>query len=524
MKRQALIPTQRRRDTENWTRVFSAPRRLCVLGLAAFCVLLTLQISVAQFGRGSGEWSTTAADAQRSAWVRSDPKISVAGIQKGGFGLAWKLRLGNTAFSGDAVLLNGYIGYRGFRSLGYLADGGHIYAVDTDLGRLEWQKPLGAAVHGSGPCGGGITAGAARAVSTAFPPMPQAGRGPGRINPAKSAVGEPDEGAVTVRALAEREARMAAAAAAAPPPPRPAAAGAPPRRRPNYLHTISADGYFHSMQVSNGEEPESAVPFLPANTHATGLVVLQDTAYAVTAHGCGGAPNAVWALDLDSHAVTSWRASGDIAGAAGPAIAPDGTVYATDTSGKLAALGEKTLQPKSTYSAGAEFTSSPVLFQFHDQVLAAAAARDNRIHLLDTAAPGRRYEPQPAGFAPDALATWQDTGGTRWILASSRSAVTAWKLAEKDGAPALEPGWTSRDLASPGAPIIVNGVVFAFAAGSGSAPAALYAFDGTTGKELWNSGSTVTARGPASLSAAGMQVYLATHDGTFYAFGFPIEH
>ncbi len=522
--KQAPIVTRRRSNSENSTRALSAPRRLWVLGVAASCALLSLPISVAQFGRGSGEWSTSAADAQRSAWVRSDPKISVAGIQKGGFGLAWKLKLGSGAFSGDAVLLNGYIGYRGFRSLGYLADGGHIYAVDTDLGRLEWQKPLGAPARGSGPCGGGVTAGVARAVSPAFPPMPQAGRGPGRINPAKSAVGEPNEGAVTLRALAEREARMAAAAAEAPPPPRPVAAGAPPRRRPNYLHAISADGYFHSMYVSNGEEPERPVPFLPPNAHSAGLVVLQDTAYAVTAHGCGGAPNAVWALDLDSHAVTSWRASGDLAGVAGLAIAPDGAVYVTDTAGKLTVLSEKTLQPKSTYSAGAEFTSSPMLFQFHDKILAAAAASDNRIHLLDTAAPGRPYAPQPVGFAPDALATWQDTGGTRWILASSRSAVTAWKLAEKDGAPALEPGWTSRDLASPGTPVIVNGVVFAFAGGSGSAPAVLYAFDGSTGKELWNSGSTVAARGPAPLSAAGMQIYLATHDGTLYAFGFPIEH
>ncbi len=427
MKKEALSLTPRHRDAEKAIRVFSASQRLCVIGLAVLCGLH------AQFGRGSGEWSTTAADAQRSAWVRSDPKISAASIEKGGFGLAWKLKLGNGAFSGDAVLLNGYIGYRGFRSLGYLADSQHIYAVDTDLGRLEWQKSLGAAAHGSGPCGGGITAGVARAISAAFPPMPQVGRGPGRINPARSAVGEPDQGAVTLQQLAEREARMRAAAATAPPAPRPGAAPpAPPRRRPNYLHAISADGYFHSLYVSNGEEPEKPAPFLPSGAHAAGLVVLQDTAYAVTTHGCGGAPNAVWALDLDSHAVASWeRKPGDIAGASGPAIAPDGTVYVTTTDGELAILDGKTLQPKSTYSAGAEFTSSPVLFQFHGQVLAAAAAHDNRIHLLDTAAPGKRYTPQPIGFAPDALATWQDPGGTRWILASSPSAVTAWKLTEK---------------------------------------------------------------------------------------------
>jgi len=96
----------------------------------------------------------------------------------------------------------------------------------------------------------------------------------------------------------------------------------------------------------------------------------------------------------------------------------------------------------------------------------------------------------------------------------------AWKLVEKDGAPALAPGWTSRDLGSPTTPIVINGVVFSYARGTGS----LWAFDGLTGKDVWNSGTTVTAKGAASLSAAGMQIYLATRDGVLYAFGFPIEH
>jgi outer membrane protein assembly factor BamB len=467
-------------------------------------ILLFLPLcALGQFGRGAGEWSTNGADAQRSSWVRTDAKISVPAIRKGGFGLAWKLKLGDGAFTGDTVLLNGYIGYRGFRSLGYIAGaGGHVYAIDTDLGRLEWQIPLGP---------GGITANVARPVTAAFPGTPGPGRGgPGRGTAAKSGVGAANEGAVTIKEIADREASMAARGGGN------AGRGAnsgpagPPRRMPNYLNAISADGMFHAMYVSNGEQPEKAVPFLPAKANAGGLMVLNDVAYSVT-------PNTVWALDLESHKIASWKASGDTAGT-GPALAPDGTVFVTTTGGSLAALEAKTLAPKAIYDAHAAFTSAPVLFQFQDKILVAAASKDNRIHLLDAAALDKPYAPQSTGFAANALASWQDAAGTRWILASSPSAVTAWKLVEKDGAPALTAGWTSRDLASPTAPLIINGVVFSYSQG------VLYAFDAATGKDIWNSGSTVAARGPATLSAGGSQVYLATHDGVLYAFGFPIEH
>jgi outer membrane protein assembly factor BamB len=58
-----------------------------------------------------------------------------------------------------------------------------------------------------------------------------------------------------------------------------------------------------------------------------------------------------------------------------------------------------------------------------------------------------------------------------------------------------------------------------------SVPAVLYALDAATGKEFWNSGNTITSFvHSGGLSAGGSQIYLGTHDGTLYAFGFPIEH
>ncbi len=72
--------------------------------------------------------------------------------------------------------------------------------------------------------------------------------------------------------------------------------------------------------------------------------------------------------------------------------------------------------------------------------------------------------------------------------------------------------------------MIINGVVFAVAGGK-SSPAVLYALDGATGKSLWDSGETITSFvHNGGLSGGASQIYLGTYDGTFYAFGYAIEH
>ncbi len=122
----------------------------------------------------------------------------------------------------------------------------------------------------------------------------------------------------------------------------------------------------------------------------------------------------------------------------------------------------------------------------------------------------------------------------------TNGAVVAWKVAEQSGGLALEPGWSSRDLVSPLTPLVINGVVFAVSSGEArgkdskltaaqrakaSVPAVVYALDGANGKELWNSGKTITSfMHGGGLSGGAGQIYLGTHDGTLYSFGFPIEH
>ena len=128
-----------------------------------------------------------------------------------------------------------------------------------------------------------------------------------------------------------------------------------------------------------------------------------------------------------------------------------------------------------------------------------------------------------SNFAPDALATFEQAahGG---CSCRSHGHRRASNRATGRHIERCEPGWTSRDLAAPTAPIVVNDVVFAAASGRPQGAAVLYAFDSRSGRELWNSGKTMTSYiPPGNLWASNSQVYVGTHDGTVYAFGFTLE-
>jgi outer membrane protein assembly factor BamB len=114
--------------------------------------------------------------------------------------------------------------------------------------------------------------------------------------------------------------------------------------------------------------------------------------------------------------------------------------------------------------------------------------------------------------------------------AVATGSVVALKLTDAGGALVLQPAWTSHNLSSPATPLIVNRVVFALATGMPSTPtgrgtpAVLHAYDGATGKRLWNSAASMTAfASPGSFWSSMGQVYVGTHDGTIYTFGFNDE-
>jgi outer membrane protein assembly factor BamB len=533
------------------------------------CVLVGVALAVegqppAPSGR-TAEWVTSGADAQRSQWIPNDPKISVESLQKPGFQFLWKSKLDNDPVQLNsltpAILMDRYIGYRGFRSFAFVAGSSNrIYALDSDLNKIEWQKRLDAAASSAGSvaCPGGITSPVARSITTAYP---FSGTG-GRFSWARSDVGASGEGAVTLPAALRAAAAALAAASVPPPSPSPAATPAattPPRPpsfgpRPSLMYVIAGDGMLHTLNVSNGDETVPAIPFLPPQSSPQGLIVIDNFAYAAN-HDCNGGHAGIWALDLATKQVNKWTpVKGDMAGSGGPAFGPDGTIYVATTAGDLVSLSAKTLAVKHSYAAGAEFTSSPIVFGYKGRNIIAAATRDGRIHLVDAASPGTLLFKTPsysADFSPGALASWQSLTGTRWLVAASsepgsgsgttiEGSVTAWKVVERDGAIALEFGWVSREIAWPLPPMIINGVVFAISSGEyrsidarmtaaqraqRSSPAVLYALDGGNGKTLWDSGKTITSFvHSGGLSGGASQLYLSTYDGTIYAFGFPIEH
>jgi hypothetical protein len=478
---------------------------------------IVFALLAAAAAHAQGEWTTARGDAQRAAWVRADRKISTAALEKGGFDLLSKIKLGEPPM--EPILINNIIGYRGFKALALVGSGaGSVFAIDTDLGKLYWQKHFDQ-LHApaSAQCPGGMTA-----IPSRLTPMAPAAR-PGAFAAAAAAaaarpgralggaVGKPGEG---VDGLDE----MLAKIAAPPPPPRPATPPLPGAAQNAFgavsaVYAVSADGAVHSINIHNAADFEPPVPFLPAGARVSGFTVINLIAYAATSHGCGGAPDAVWSIDLGSpdKTVKQWRPESSEWSDPMLAFGSDGTLYVAAGNG-LTALDGKTLERKAQFAAP---STAAVIFPYKGSDLVAAVSRD-ALALLDGKSLSTPLARTPSGAT--ALATFDQTDGTRWLVAAAANKLAAFKLVEKDGKPALEPAWSSRTIDSPHPPIVVNGVVFT------ASGATLYAFDALTGKDLWNSGKSIASPIRAGISAGDGKLFATSADGTLYTFGFFMEH
>jgi hypothetical protein len=589
-------------------------QRLMFVALAAG---LAGSITFAQPGRGGAQWLTALADAQRTSWVRADDKISVAALSKPGFELQWTKKLDNRP-RGAHGLTQGVTasGVTLFVPMSIVAgSSNNVYGIDNDLGYVVWQRHFEAALPAAtAACAGGITSAATRIVRLDSPTAAGAagfggGRGRGVVG-YRSLLGEPGEGVPAEGRAAgpgragdpspapapagargtppgvEQGAARGAARGAAPAPPAAAPSQAVERipgsprgeenaspyaflfRPSGVSYVVSSDGMLHVLGLQSGKDLQRPAPFLPANAKWSAPVAVETTLYAATSGKCGGAPDGVWAIDLDSDAkpVVSWKTDGGgVVGAV--AFTTDGTLIAAIGAGQttgdgkanaIVALDPKTLQVKDWFSQpAAEFVTGPTIFRHNNKNIVAAATKDGRVLLLDAASLGGSDHATPllaskpllgAGstISADAVATWQESTGTSWILLPvggrlaagsaatngpvSGGAVVALKLQDASGALSLEPGWVSHDLAAPATPLIVNGVVFTLATGSPSTtagrgtPAVLHAYDGPTGKRLWTSGKAMmTPASPGSLWSGLGQIYVGLQDGTLHAFGFNDE-
>lgn len=334
-------------------------------------------------------------------------------------------------------------------------------------------------------------------------------------------------------------------------------------------YVIASDGMLHVVGLPSGKDMQRPAPFLPPNSKWSAPIAVGTTMYAATSGRCGDAPSGVWAVDLDSDAkpVVSWKTNGgNVVGAV--AFTSEGTLIAAVGPGKAAgdgkanaivALDPKTLQLKDWFTQPAgEIATGPTILRHNGKDIVAVATSDGRVLLLDAASLGgadhatpllvsKPIATAPGGVNAEALAAWQqgtpESGMTSWILVPVRGrvaagsngpvtsgGVVALKLTDTGGSLSLTSTWTSHDLVAPATPVVVNGVVFALATGAPAAAngrgtaAVLHAYDGATGKRLWNSGKAMSsAASPGSMWSGLGQIYVGAVDGTLHAFGFNDE-
>jgi outer membrane protein assembly factor BamB len=460
-------------------------------------------------GRGGGAWTTSGGDAQRSAWVRTDPRISKEGIAKAPLQLLWKRQLekpaGQRSLS-QPVLLPNIISYKGFKALAFFGGANTVYSLDYDLNKMFWQRTLGASSGAGAACAAGPVS-----VSRSTPVGPPApgGRGGGFGGG---------------------------------------------RGGGNNVYAVSSTGMVHALNPQTGDDANPPAKFTGGAATIAGAVFIDNVVYAAAVETCGSVASGVYAVDLtdNKNAVTSWDAKGAlIAGALGPAFGADGTVFvATGASAgdatfanAIVALEAKTLTAKDWFTASTPFTSSPIVFTQDGQTRVAAANADGSLYVLDAATLGGSDHKTPlaksaapaaaksGNFIAGALTTWEGEGSSRWIAMPARDGIAAFRL-PAGNTPVPEQVWTSTGVAAPGAPIVLNGVVFVVSNGEAVAgarvqrkPSVLYALDAATGKALWNSGNAMSSFVPGvPLSAGDGQVYVVTADGMLYAFGVPLEH
>jgi outer membrane protein assembly factor BamB len=560
--------------------------RLTTALAVATAVALGAAILDAQ-GRGGSEWTTSGFDAQRSGWIRTDPRISVDAMQKPGafgpFKFLWKLKLEHDPNAPGAltepIFLDRLIGFRGFKSIAFVATASEtVHAIDIDFGVPLWKyhinytASLPPVLTTTQRCPGGLSAALSRPTAIASMAADGRGGGGGRGGRSGGGVGEPGKGSITLATAGrgrgagpEGPGAPGAAPGAAVPGSAAAAAGVAPGGLPagaraggpggggggfgggpfvpggDAAYIVGSDGYLHALNVQNGWDSMTPALFLPANTRPMGLIIAtgadgRAVAYIATTHGCGSQPDAVWAMDLGSpqKPVVAYHAGGaTIAGTAGPALGRDGTVYVSTTDGSAAlsnsviALEPRALKLKASVAVPkADFSSSPLVFQWKETD-AVVAAGGGKLLVFDgavlQAGPLASASFGTAGIETGALASWLDAQRTRWIAVPSARGIATFKVVEQDGRPALLPGWTSREIASPLPPLVINGVLFAASSGTRAAPAVLYAIDAATGKDLWNSGKTITSSVRGRLSGEQGNVYVPGSDSTLYAFGFEIE-
>ena len=438
----------------------------CSLG----CVLVPVAGAQAQ-GTSQGtaqEWTTSSVDPARDAWQRGDSGISPQSAKN--LTLLWKTKVENKTMGmqsfREPLIINGVKTADGEKTIAYLAGASNdVFALDASNGAVVWKKKL--------------------KWESSKPQEPGEGRGFICTN-AQSAT------------------------------PVVTAAGAATR----LLYVLASDGYLHSIDLTSGDEPSAAIQVLPLPYgKAYGLNLVDDVIYTVTGQGCGGVPNALYAVDLKTRkvAVSSPPQAG-LWGVAGPAVGSDGTVYFSSGDGAYdASTGALATSVEAfTYKSGSvtlkdyytpsnyewltrrdlDMNSSPVVFPYQGRDVIVASGKEGRFFLMDSRNLGGANHMTPMFRSPlisnsnvnfqsegtwGSMTSWLGKDGTRWLLAPTggktavpfpvaygdtpHGGIIALKLVEKAGKPEFAPAWMSRDMLTAEPPVVINGVVLTLAGG-----------------------------------------------------------
>jgi outer membrane protein assembly factor BamB len=495
---------------------------------------------------GKANWLTDGGDPQRTAWQRNETIISKDSVRN--MKLAWKIQLDNQPRQMHnlfpPLLVSDVSTKEGPKEIAVIAGiSDNLYGIDVATGTELWKRKFDSTFT-----------------------EPPGGRGYGVLCP----------GGLTATPVI-----------------------GPADTPGKYIvYVASWDGRLRKVDVATGADLEPAEPWMPPNGKPYGLNLVKNVVYTTTAQGCGGTPNSVYAYDLATKKVGQYMpGSGGMWPRTGPSVGKDGTVYAGTGDGDYyperqiygqTVIGvkqnpeTKALELKDWYTPSNAFwlrkrdldmnVSGPI-FEWKGKEYLVQSSKECRLWLLDTAALGGEDHRTPVYRTPlvcnedvnfastgpwGALASWEDTDGTRYVLVPFwgpkhsqfsapveygdvfRGAVAAFKMEEKAGKVTLAPVWISRDMDRAEPPVIANGVVFAYGSGENTAQAdtalglgfnsavnriarsthaTLYALDARTGKELWSSGDQITSFNHFSgLSIANGRVYIGTFDGMLYSF------
>jgi outer membrane protein assembly factor BamB len=513
------------------------------------CVVLSSSVALAQ-GSAKGDWSMSGADAGQSGWQKAETKLTKDDIA-GSFKFLWKIKLGQPlkdaqTFS-EPLLASRLINAQGFKDIVYWGTSDTLYAVDSELGNLLWQKHFD--ISSSQASAGCASPNLGLAIEPPLVINFNARRAPGSAPP-------PQAGPVAVN-----ERRLGGAAGGG-------GFGL------KGIYALTSDGNLHEQVLTTGADFAPSVKFLPSpNGSPYGLVILGKTIFTTTGHGCGSVPNGAWSINIGTpaYAVSNYS-TGKVSplNLTGPAVASDGTSFIVTGSGSsdasvhansVVALTANEMKVKDWYSPvggiGDIEHVTPITFSHKGKELVVAPGKDGSFVLLDASSLGGSDHHTPlsttASFSKhgerhtwDGLSSWQDKDGVRWVMASisagvatkentlktngatAHGAVIAFKVENAEDAdqkPVLTPVWISRDMVNPASPVIANGVVVVLSSGNATTHATLYVLDAATGMELYSSKDAIPTYAHFSgVSVGDGHAFFTDHDGTLYSFGIAMEH